>query len=156
MAFLRTVYPPQQCSLRELYTDTNQPQLLDPCTRQHAALGTDRNLTLVLCQPGYATATYPLFKTDATPHTARPSQASTLFDACINQLLDPCTAHNGPLEYAPKSHLQCSVRRMRDSVSHTFQNRCRSSHRPPVAIKHSIRRLHKHQPASAFGSMHCT
>ena len=53
------------------------------------------------------------------------------------------------LEATSASTLWCT---RKDAAAHTT----RLSHRPTVAIKHSIRRLHGHQSASAFRAVHCT
>ncbi len=51
--------------------------------------------------------------------TLNPVAIQHQFDPCTytnqRQALDPCTTPNGPLAYAPESHLQCFAHRARDS-----------------------------------------
>ena len=150
--------PSQSSRLFDPCTDTNQRQLLDPCTNGPLGCGPESHLQ---CSASRVRDSHlSTLQIDGVPSYRLPSatmqstgalhghQSASAFGSM------PQTARG--LGYGPESHPSALPARIRDSHLSAFQNRCRSSHRPPVAIKHSIRRLHKHQPASAFRSMHCT
>ena len=114
-----TYRPSQSSRPVDACTDTNQPQLLHPCTTHRGPLeyAVGSHLECSACQ--IRDSPFRTFQTDATPHTYRPSQSSRPVDACTDtnqpQLLHPCTRHRGPLQYAVGSHLECSACRIRDS-----------------------------------------
>eukprot|EP01043_Picozoa_sp_COSAG02_P056102 COSAG02_NODE_6603_length_3466_cov_16.150876_4_plen_320_part_01 len=86
---------------------------------------TQWDLTSSARPAGYAIASYALSKPMPllTPTDRRNQAVQSIPCTHTNQpqLLDPCTTHHGPLEYAVGSHLKRSTCQIRDSLFRTFQ-----------------------------------
>ena len=113
MAFLTPSILRKRISLLELYTDTNHRQLSIQCIRHHAPLESANESYLLCCVNRIRASHFRTLQTCGV--LQRTSLRDLNTDTNQPQLLDPCTTHHGPLEYAVGSHLECSACRIRDS-----------------------------------------